>query len=250
MILTCPQCSTRYQTDAAKFAPSGRTVRCAKCGQVWHQDAPAAEPDPASDVFVAEAPPEPVVAPPVMPAPAPVEVAVARPAAYAPNPVMSRERAVPAAPRAPSNLPMRLAVGAGWLGLVAIVLLIGWSALRFRQQIATVWPQSASLYSAVGLKANASGINIEDVAYHRGLEDGQSVLSVTGVLTNTSTRELPVPQLRIALIDDDRRELYHWSFVPGVLTLKPGQTTKFLTRLSNPPAAASHFELRFAKAGE
>jgi hypothetical protein len=145
---------------------------------------------------------------------------------------------------------MRLAVGAGWLGLVAIVLLIGWSALRFRQQIATVWPQSASLYSAVGLKANASGINIEDVAYHRGFEGGQSVLSVTGMLTNTSAREMPVPQLRVALIDDDRRELYHWNFVPGVMTLKPGQATKFFTRLSNPPVAASHFELRFAKAGE
>jgi predicted Zn finger-like uncharacterized protein len=248
MILTCPQCATRYQTDAAKFAPSGRKVRCAKCGHVWHQDAPAPEPEPVSDVFVADTPPEPIATPPVPPAP--VDVAVARPVAYAPNPVISREAVVPPAPRLPSNLPMRLAVGAGWLALVAIILLIGWSALRFRQQIATVWPQSASLYSAVGLRANASGINIEDVAYHRGFEDGQSVLSVTGMLTNTSTRELPVPQLRVALIDDDRRELYHWSFVPGAMTLKPGQTTKFLTRLSNPPAAASHFELRFAKAGE
>jgi hypothetical protein len=145
---------------------------------------------------------------------------------------------------------MRLAVGAGWLGLIAIILLIGWSGLRFRQQIATVWPQSASLYSAVGLKANASGLNIQDVAYHRSLEDGQTVLSVTGMLTNTGTRELPVPQLRVGLIDDDRHELYHWTFVPGVVTLKPGQATKFLTRLSNPPVAASHFELRFAKAGE
>jgi predicted Zn finger-like uncharacterized protein len=248
MILTCPQCSTRYQTDAAKFAPSGRKVRCAKCGHVWHQDAPEAEPEPASDVFVADVPPEPIVAPPATPAP--VEATVVRPVAYAPNPVISREHGAPAAPRTPSKLPMRVAVGAGWLGLVAIVLLIGWSAVRFRQQIATVWPQSASLYSAIGLKANASGINIQDVAYHRGLEDGQSVLLVTGMLTNTGTRELPVPQLRVALIDDDRRELYHWSFAPGATTLKPGQTTKFLTRLSNPPAAASHFEVRFARAGE
>ena len=113
-----------------------------------------------------------------------------------------------------------------------------------------MWPQSASLYSAVGLKANASGINIQDVSYHRGFEDGQTVLSVTGVLANTSTRELPVPQLRVGLIDDDRHELYHWTFVPGVMTLKPGQTTRFLTRLSNPPPSARHFELRFARAGE
>jgi predicted Zn finger-like uncharacterized protein len=282
MILTCPQCATRYQADAAKFLPPGRNVRCAKCGHMWHQDAAAPEPVIAADVAIADVPspepvvppPEPVVAPPVLTPPA--EQPVIRPAAYAPSPVIARapmqapppeQPAIrPAAyvpspvvvrapvqappPRTPSNWPMRLAVGAGWLALIAIVLLIGWSALRFRQQIAMVWPQSASLYSAVGLKANASGINIQDVSYHRSVEDGQTVLSVTGVLTNTSSRELPVPQLRVGLSDDDRHELYHWTFVPGVLTLKPGQSTKFLTRLSNPPEGAHHFELRFARAGE
>ena len=247
MILTCPQCSTRYQTDAAKFQPAGRNVRCAKCGHVWHQDAPEPEPDVDSDIIAAEAPPEPVAATPI--ATQEADAPLSRPQTFTPNPVTARDR-VQTSFAEPSNLPMRLAVGAGWLALIAIILLIGWSALRFRQQIATVWPQSASLYSAVGLKANASGLNIQDVAYHRGFENGQAVLSVTGVLSNTSARELPVPQLRVGLIDDDRHELYHWTFTPDVLTLKAGQSTKFLTRLSNPPAAASHFELRFAKAGE
>ena len=32
MILTCPQCATRYQADASKFPAAGRSVRCAKCG--------------------------------------------------------------------------------------------------------------------------------------------------------------------------------------------------------------------------
>jgi len=31
MILTCPNCATRYQVDAQAFAASGRQVRCAKC---------------------------------------------------------------------------------------------------------------------------------------------------------------------------------------------------------------------------
>jgi predicted Zn finger-like uncharacterized protein len=245
VILTCPQCSTRYQTDAAKFQPAGRNVRCAKCGHVWHQDAPAPEPDLDSDIIAAEAPPEPVAATPM--ASQEAEAPLSRPQTF--TPIMARDRAHPSFDE-PSRLPMRLAIGAGWLGLIVIIVLIGWSALRFRQQIATVWPQSASLYSAVGLKANASGLNIQDVAYHRGFENGQPVLSVTGVLSNTSGRELPVPQLRVGLIDDDRHELYHWAFAPGVLTLKAGQSEKFLTRLPNPPAAASHFELRFAKAGE
>src|ERR1017187_6853318 len=43
MILTCPSCRTRYQTDGAHFTAPGRNVRCAKCGQVWFQSAPELE---------------------------------------------------------------------------------------------------------------------------------------------------------------------------------------------------------------
>ena len=40
MIITCPSCSARYPVDAAAFPPAGRKVRCAKCGETWHQDPP------------------------------------------------------------------------------------------------------------------------------------------------------------------------------------------------------------------
>ena len=73
---------------------------------------------------------------------------------------------------------------------------------------------------------------------------------VTGRIVNFSNRELPVPQIRVTLTDNDKRELYHWSFVPDVLTLRPGQANEFSTRLSSPPAAARHLEMRFAQAGE
>ena len=38
------------QTDEATFPPAGRQVRCAKCGNVWHQSAPVtvAEPELAA----------------------------------------------------------------------------------------------------------------------------------------------------------------------------------------------------------
>ena len=240
MILTCPQCATRYQADGAKFQPSGRNVRCAKCSHLWHQDAPPSEVDASSDIAVIEEAPPPLAPPPE---------AAPRAAAFVPNPVISRANvAVVAPPRA--RLPQQVVLAAGWAGLVAIVLLVGWSAMNFRQQIATVWPQSASLYAALGMKTNATGLDIQDVSYHRSMEAGQSVLTVTGTLANAGPRELPVPQIRVGLIDDDKRELYHWIFIPDVTTLRPGQTTKFQTRLTNPPSAAHQFELRFAKAGE
>jgi predicted Zn finger-like uncharacterized protein len=231
MILTCPSCHTRYTVEEAKFPPAGRTVRCAKCGHSWHQSAPEPEPQP-------------------VPAPAPVSPAepagfAAGPAtrAYAPTAQVTPER-----PRGQGL--QTAAVVAGWAGLIAVVLLIGYSAVRYRQDIAAIWPQSAAIYSGVGLKVNAGGIDFRDVAYKRESEDGQPVLVVTGQIVNLASRALPIPQtVRVTLNDADNRELYHWSFKPAAPTLKAGGTLAFRTRLSSPPAAARFAVVTFAKDG-
>jgi predicted Zn finger-like uncharacterized protein len=233
MILTCPNCDTRYSVDGTKFPAAGRTVRCAKCGHSWHQAGETPEPEPVIETGPA-ATPEPE-------APAyPVKNSSAT-RAYAPA-------ASVAEPRAP--LGPRLAVVAGWIGLIAVVLLIAVSAVRYRQDIAVIWPQSSGVYSSLGLKVNASGIDFRQVDYRRESEDGQVVLAVSGVIVNTGARELPVPQtVRVTLSDADNHELYHWTFKPAATTLKAGQSVPFTTRLSSPPAAARHLEVRFAKDG-
>jgi len=241
MILTCPSCDTRYSVDGAKFPSQGRTVRCAKCGHSWHQ-APEAEPEPEAIVHEtppAAPPPEAVPGPAPDPEPEPVVASPTR--AYAP--AASAEQ-----PRTP--LGPKLAVVAGWIGLIVVVLLIGASAVRYRQDIAVIWPQSAGVYSSLGLKVNASGIDFQSVTYKRDTEDNQTVLSVSGTIVNTGSRELPVPQtVRVTLSDAGNRELYHWTFKPNATVLKAGQSVPFTTRLSSPPAAAAHLEVRFAKEG-
>jgi len=234
MILTCPSCDTRYSVDGSKFPASGRTVRCAKCGHSWHQ---AGEP-----------PPEPEAAPVPVPAPQPAEIP-----APAADPFSGNSSRLPLShtadePRAP--LGPRLAVAAGWAGLIAVVLLIVVAAVRYRQDIALIWPQSAGVYSSLGLHVNATGIDFRDVDYRRENEDGQVVLAVSGNIVNAGKRELPVPQtVRVTLSDASKRELYHWTFKPTVTVLRPGQSAPFTTRLSSPPAAARNLEVRFAKDG-
>jgi predicted Zn finger-like uncharacterized protein len=234
MILTCPSCSTRYSVEAEKFPSAGRTVRCAKCGHSWHQPGPEPETGPDTGAAAEAAAPHAETA-----AEAPAEPPRSPTRAFAPA-------AAAPAPRAPV-LP-RLAVAAGWIGLIAAVVLIAVSAVRYRQDIAVIWPQSAGVYSSLGLKVNAGGIDFQDVAYKRESEDGQVVLAVSGRIVNGAGRELPVPQtVRVTLSDGDNREIYHWTFKPSAAVLKPGQSVPFLTRLAAPPAAARHLEVRFAR---
>jgi predicted Zn finger-like uncharacterized protein len=253
MILTCPQCATRYQADAAKFPAAGRSVRCAKCGNVWHQIGPEPQPDPDAEIFVQE--PEPPVAVEQRrapdPEPPPAIAASPRVAAFAPSVAASVEDdAPPARPSSRSGAGRAVAVGAGWIALVVLVLVIGWAAVSFRDNVATWVPQTSSFYAAAGLPVNPRGIDFSDVAYQSQAEDGQQVLAVTGKIVNRSDHELTVPLVRVALFDMDRHELYHWTFVPGVSTLKPGAVAKFRTRLSSPPAGTHNLEVRFARAGE
>jgi predicted Zn finger-like uncharacterized protein len=237
MILTCPACGTRYQADEAKFPPDGRMVRCAKCSHMWHQAGPVAAPEP--DIAI------------IAPEPAPrVEARTDFEPMTSPARIFAPRQPEPKVPREPIAWGAMLGVAAGWIALIGVVLVIGYSAVRYRQEIAMIWPQSAGVYSSLGLKVNNRGIDFAHVDYHRESEDGQVVLAVTGTIVNDGDRELPVPQsVRVTLSDAANHELYHWNFTPNVQTLKPGQSSAFLTRLSSPPPAANHLEVRFSPNG-
>lgn len=234
MILTCPECTTRYQTDASQFAPDGRKVRCAKCGHVWFQAAPQPEPGPEEEAVAA---PEPEEAEPAAVTP--------KRQAFAPTP---RIDAAPARSRytaRPSRFE-QIGVMAGWALLAVIVVGAGWTGLHYRQSIASLWPQSSSLYAAVGMRVNTRGLEFHDKSAHFETDGQQDVLVITGHLLNTTSRELSVPPIRVSLMDADKRELYHWNFSAGVQTLHPGQIANFHTQLPSPPPAARDIELRFA----
>lgn len=50
MILTCPSCGTQYSVKDGAIPAEGRRVRCAACGESWHQPGEAvAEPDDAPE---------------------------------------------------------------------------------------------------------------------------------------------------------------------------------------------------------
>lgn len=103
MIITCPNCTTRYSLPQDKIKPGGQKVRCAKCGTVWHQ-APEDEPIALTvEDEVAPPTPEPAWAPamPAEPAPAAVPPIMPSPAERTPASPADQPAPEPPMPAAP-----------------------------------------------------------------------------------------------------------------------------------------------------
>ncbi len=252
MILTCPECATRYEIDSAKFPAAGRKVRCKKCGHVWFQagEGDAVAPEAPAPVVAA---PDPVAEPaPAYTAPEPEDDAP--PARAYRGKVTSDEAIAPVARK-----PVRAKSGGwartlthvfGWVALIGAILIIGWATMQYRKQIATSWPTSASLFARVGLAVNTRGLDFTDVEHKSQIEDGQPVLVISGKLVNGATHPVPVPRLRVTLSDDAKHTIYNWSFAAAAQVAAPGQSVAFHTRLSNPPSAARHVDIHFADNAE
>ncbi len=287
MIITCPSCSTRYPVEASSFAPSGRKVRCAKCGHSWHQAPPTdlprkGEEDAGTDIEFgageaadAQGMPEPAIAPEVVPEEAPVVATASqkplfksepKPAAEGPDAAGEPAKAVSAAaPNPPaisggrlrayldhvaSSRRGRVLSVVGWAVLVLFVAGSIFGVVQYRQEIAALWPKTANLYAAAGAPVNLRGLEFRDVAYERQSENGLPVLAVKGKIVNVSGETRTLPRLRVGLGDAHQHELYHWTFALPEKELQAKQAVSFTTRLSSPPVEARDLEVRFVLTGE
>ncbi len=210
MIITCPNCQTRFKIDPKALAPRGKMVRCSQCGHRWFAEPPAEELEP---------PPLP-------------DATSAAPGA---------EGATAGAARRPGLVAL-----AGWSLLVLVVLLLA-GALLGRNEIVAAWPQTAGLYRQLGLPVAVSlGLELRGLDSERFEENGVPMIRITGEIANTTRRERILPPLRVALLDAEGRELDFGLFDPPKRRLAPGAATRFEARLVDPPAEARRFAVTFA----
>ena len=251
MHLTCPSCGATFLVEPEHLGPTGRRVRCGKCGHTWHQERPseadAAERSEAKAAAAPFAPSEPAAEPAPEPAAKPAAKPAAEPAPEpaaepepAPEPVDTGERG----PRWTASKPPSRARGrheaslaAGWILFLVVVTGLAAGFYFGRAQLVAMVPQMTRLYDLVGLSAESAelGLELRDVKSVRRLVDGDRVVVIEGLVVNVSGQTRRVPPLRASLTDAKGVELDRWTFEAADASLAPGGATEFETVAKNPP---------------
>ncbi len=269
MHLTCPSCGATFLVEPEHLGPTGRRVRCGKCGHTWHQKRPseadaaerseakvAAAPfapsePPAEPTAAAEPAPEPAGKPAAKPAAEPAAEPASEPAPEpaprpaaepepAPEPVETGERG----PRRTAPKPPRRArerressLAAGWILFLVVATGLAAGFYFGRAQLVAMVPQMTRLYDLVGLSAESAelGLELRDVKSVRRLVDGDRVVVIEGLVVNVSGQTRRVPPLFASLTDAEGVELDRWTFEAADASLAPGAATEFETVAKNPP---------------
>lgn len=232
MILTCPECATRYFVPDDKVGPDGRTVKCSSCGNRW-----TAHGEPALELFVDAS-----------------EGATAR------DPVSDLvfdEKPVSALPgeelpkvfrqKADTDRRVREAATAGivWAGMAVALMALVATAVVFRVGVVKLWPASAAAYAGVGLPVNRLGLTIENVRAEAALQDGHAALAVTGVIRNVEDTAATAPPLRVTLTNKAGKVVAVKLAAPADPKIPSGGVRHFVVTLLDPPTTAADLEVAF-----
>ena len=238
MILTCPDCSTRYTVKDDAVGPNGRTVRCSNCHSSWFvtpdPDVMAFADNQRDDIIdvVRDAEPEPAVyREPAM--------------AGGPKPVMGAH--VHIRDRADRERRNRRLMGISmiWIVTLGILFIAAMTALAFRQAIVDRTPSASAVYKVLGLDVKLGGLDLEDPTTRNILIDGRPVLVVNGNILNNSRQIQDVPLIRLSLHDNSGEELIHWMVEPPQSSIEAKQRLEYVSQFPNPPIDAISLKYRF-----
>ena len=268
MILTCPNCGTQYAVKDGAIPAHGRKVRCAACGESWHQgpddidaggtiepgESPIADP-PAAEAEAEASPYESI------PEPAEedeedeslIEAAMIEPRAgpeaeeraFQESIVEQSEAPLagesdwrePALPDPPSDDFARFEDEdfeeprrGRLLPLLLVFLTVAILTTLFWFLAPEEWK------SRLGLASQSSPLKLVTPQMQRQpLESGNELLTVTGGVVNPTGTNQDVPPLTATLRTKAGEIVYRWTIAPPARTLAPGGQAPFNSSEVNVP---------------
>lgn len=255
MIITCPNCSTRFRLNADQLGYTGRNVKCAKCAHRWFADATSLiEEPPRSAELPPPAPRQAALPPPFadeMPSvvPAVTEFDENAEVIASPPPFPSEEEI---ALLQSKLLEKNRSILMGWILLFVVIILVLGSLFVFRRDIVAFYPPTNKLYAVLGLDADelGRGLEIPDYVIVSREEGNRLILSIKGEIKNTTAYVLDVPLLLGEIKDSKGKELRSWSFSAKEARVLAGDSVAYETEVSNPPRGGVNVSITFTTEAE
>ena len=265
MQIVCPHCSTSYGISPASLGEAGRTVRCARCKEVWlarPEDALEFANHPMAEANGADAAAEsnnraheqsygesgtPHVDSPSIAWQGSAEDQ--RPNGWSADLDGKRSRRLSlfgkfmpakALDRLPHpKSPINVTTACAAMGALVLATLI------WRAELVRLLPQTAAFYRLVGLDVNLRGLKFKDVKVSSEMVEGKPVLVIEGSITGESNKPVEIPRLRFSVRDAQGAEIYAWNTVLEQSVLLPGERAQFKSRLASPPPEGRNIDVRF-----
>ena len=240
MIVSCPACATRFSLDATLLGPSGRNVRCAKCGHRWRQEPPEAAP--------AELPPLEPNQPPPPPEPErpPVAPGLAALLGGQPAPADAPRPGIVVPPRLQPAKPARKTGVWPWFLLAGIVCGLLVAAYIFQAPIAKLIPGADDIYSLIGLGPEDSAKEL--MIGNLKSEQRSGLLAIRGDVFNPTEYPLKVPPLRLSAKDGNGNPIGEpMMFRTQEASIAPGETIIFRILYDKAPPGMKKFSVTFGQ---
>lgn len=231
MIITCPNCSARFNVKAELLGDQGRTVKCAKCSHKWFAapgaggESEAATPPPVAKKAQPEEPAFDDDLPIPEPPPIPTEEQIAQ--------FQSK----------PSKKPSTTVY---WVALLGFIIVVVGGTLGLRKEISIWFPATEAIYLKLGLvDVLGYGLQINTPDTTSATIGEKRVFTIKGTIENTLTSVLDIPLMRGAVHDTNGKEIYVWSFKADDPRVLPGEKVTYTTEVVNPPSGGTGLTFTF-----
>ncbi|MFZ2587338.1 MAG: MJ0042-type zinc finger domain-containing protein [Alphaproteobacteria bacterium] len=205
MLITCPECTTRYNLTAAQIGPEGRTLKCAKCGHAWFVPPETPPDEPDLDI----------------PPPLPPEntVGLDEMAFVGTQPAWWRKFG--------ASLTL-------WLVVLTVALAIALAAALWLLMSPEPAPDT-SHGSAPLTDAQPDNLSLSNLTREIQEDGALVILKFSGTVTNNGSTTQTLPELRLQLLDVKGIELDFWPADVAKPVLEAGESARWTARFLNPP---------------
>ncbi|WP_421782942.1 zinc-ribbon domain-containing protein [Kiloniella litopenaei] len=238
MIVSCPECSSKFRIASDALGDSGRKVRCSSCRHTWFQE-PDLEFTPTeaeitedvSNTSEAASDPTPTeevpVTTPAEPSPLdddfvePGNVRTKRPKGFAPDKKKEKKKSK-----------------SGLISWLLLLIIVGGIAFALadrptRAKIVDTVPEAMKLYDLLGLQVYlvGHGLEIEKLPSERGSRDGATVIVLKGKIKNKLDKRVVVPKLIGWLADNRGAAVSRKTITLDTPYLEPQEEVEFMIEL-------------------